>query len=35
MCAKLLLLLLLGIFLAGFSKEEAAKEDAGIPKLMI
>ena len=35
MCVKLLLLLLLGIFSAGFSKEEAAKEDAGIPKFIV
>lgn len=35
MCAKLLLLLLLEIFSAGFSKEETAREDAEIPEFIV
>ena len=35
MCAKLLLLLLLEIFSAGFSKEETVREDAEIPEFIV
>ena len=35
MCAKLLLLLLLEIFSAGFSKEETVRENAEIPEFIV
>ena len=35
MCAKLLLLLLLELFFAGFSGQEEVKEEAGIPDFIV